>query len=402
MHFIAHFCVGKQINTPLSTNNSLMLEDLKIGILGGGQLGAMLLRYAIDFGLQVSVMDKNSDAPCARHTHSFITGDPMNYDDVIRFGKDLDIITIEKEAVNIRALKFLQHAGVNVYPSPEVIGIIQDKFIQKQFLIANHIPVVPGVPVLNRADLRNYTDMLPACLKKCTNGYDGKGVTILNTAADIESAFDEPCVLEELIDIKHEISVIVSRNQDGAIECYDPVLMVFNQERMILDFQMCPANIDRDIALQACTLAVKTAEALKLVGIMAVELFLAADGKIYVNELAPRPHNSGHHTIEANITSQFEQQIRLILGLPMGDTKLNKPAVMINILEPAAHRKSAITEALKTILCTNDVHLHWYGKKAGIEGRKMGHVTILENNMDNALSKAVMIRHLLKGTNNEK
>ena len=379
-----------------------MLEDLKIGILGGGQLGAMLLRYAIDFGLHVSVMDKNSDAPCARHTQSFITGDPMNYDDVIHFGKDLDIITIEKEAVNIRALKFLQQSGVNVYPSPEVIGIIQDKFIQKQFLAANHIPVVPGVPVLNREDLRNYTSNLPACLKKCTNGYDGKGVIVLKTAADIENAFDEPCVLEELVDIKHEISVIVSRNESGAIECYDPVLMIFNKERMILDFQMCPANIDIDVAMQACNLAIKTAEALKLVGIMAVEMFIDTDGKLYVNELAPRPHNSGHHTIEANTTSQFEQQMRLILKLPMGSTKLNKASVMINILEPAAYRKAMITEALKTILCTSDVHLHWYGKKGGTEGRKMGHVTIVETNIENALSKAVMIRHLLKGEYEEK
>jgi 5-(carboxyamino)imidazole ribonucleotide synthase len=316
-----------------------MFEHLKIGILGGGQLGAMLLRYAIDFGLNVSVMDKDPNASCARHTDSFYTGDPLNFDDVMRFGQNLDIITIEKEAVNTQALRQLALAGKKVYPSPDTIEIIQDKFTQKQFLSGHNIPVVPGILVGSKADLVQHIDSFPACLKKCSQGYDGKGVMILKTAEDINHAFDEPCVLEKLIDIRHEISVIVSRSESGSIECYDPVLMVFNKDRMILDFQMCPANIDVDIALQACSLAIKTAEALQLVGIMAVEMFLDNNGKLYVNELAPRPHNSGHHTIEAHTTSQFEQQMRLILGLPMGSTKLNKASVMINILEPAAFRK---------------------------------------------------------------
>jgi len=374
-----------------------MLQDLKIGILGGGQLGAMLLRYAIDFGLDVSVMDKDPDAPCSRHTSSFTIGDPANFEDVVRFGSQLNIITIEKEAVNTRALKHLRENGVKVYPSPETIEMIQDKYAQKLFLKENDIPVVPGNFARSRKDLEKYIDKFPVCLKKCANGYDGKGVMILKTPTDLLRAFDEPCVVEELIEIKHEISVIVSRNEHGTIECYDPALMIFNKERLILDFQMCPANIDIDMAMQACNVAIKTAEALKLVGILAVEMFIATDGKLYVNELAPRPHNSGHHTIEAHATSQFEQQIRIILGLPMGTTKLNKASVMINILEPAAYRKNTINEALKTILCTSDVHLHWYGKSSGKEGRKMGHVTIVETNIENALSKAVMIRHLLKG-----
>ena len=373
-----------------------MLENLKIGILGGGQLGAMLLRYAIDFGLNVSVMDRDPEAPCSRHTSSFFTGDPMNYDDVISFGSNLDIITIEKEAVNTRALRQLRATGVKVYPSPDTIEIIQDKYVQKEFLQSNGIPVVPGVLVNGTQEIGQHVGHFPACLKKCSNGYDGKGVMILKTPADIEQAFDGPCVLEQLIEIKNEISVIVSRNEGGAIECYDPVLMIFDKKRMILDFQMCPANLDADTAMHACNMAIKTAEALKLTGIMAVEMFIDNSGKLYVNELAPRPHNSGHHTIEAATTSQFEQQMRLILGLSMGSTKLNKASVMINILEPAAYRKSAMAGALKTILCTNDVHLHWYGKKGGTEGRKMGHVTIVETNIENALSKAVMIRHLLK------
>ena len=234
-----------------------MLQDLKIGILGGGQLGAMLLRYAIDFGLDVSVMDKDPDAPCSRHTSSFTIGDPANFEDVVRFGSQLNIITIEKEAVNTRALKHLRENGVKVYPSPETIEMIQDKYAQKLFLKENDIPVVPGNFARSRKDLEKYIDKFPVCLKKCANGYDGKGVMILKTPTDLLRAFDEPCVVEELIEIKHEISVIVSRNEHGTIECYDPALMIFNKERLILDFQMCPANIDIDMAMQACNVAIK-------------------------------------------------------------------------------------------------------------------------------------------------
>ncbi len=401
MVLLFQFCLIKKLQ--LTNDKKLfMLENLKIGILGGGQLGAMLVRSAIDFGLDIAILEKDSSAPCARFVNKFTCGDPMDYETVLAFGSGMDIVTIEKEAVNVNALKDLEKSGVKVYPSPDIIGIIQDKYLQKKFLQTNGIPVVPGIPVLNRYDLRNHLNILPGCLKKCTNGYDGKGVMIIRSEADIDQAFDESCVLEELVDIKHEISVIVSRNESGAIECYDPVLMVFNKDRMILDFQICPANLDMDVAMEACNLAIKTAQALNLTGIVAVEMFVATDGKLYVNELAPRPHNSGHHTIEASTTSQFEQQTRLILGLPMGSTKLNKASVMINILEPAAYRKSAMGDALKTILSTTDAHLHWYGKKDGTEGRKMGHVTIVETNIENALSKAVIIRHLLKEGYEEK
>lgn len=373
-----------------------MLENLKIGILGGGQLGAMLLRYAIDFGLNVSVMDKDASAPCSRHTSSFHIGDPMNFNDVVRFGKDLDIVTIEKEAVNTSALKELRDMGVKVYPSPETLEIIQNKFVQKQFLMEHNIPVAMGWLVMDKAELATYTGKLPGILKKCSNGYDGKGVLMLKTAEDLSKAFDEPCVLEEVVDIDQEISVIVSRNEGGIIECYDPVLMMFDKERMLLDFQICPAGLDEETAIRVCSIAKKVAEVIDLTGIMAVEMFVANNGKIYVNELAPRPHNSGHHTIEAAKTSQFEQQIRVILGLPMGSAQILTPSVMMNILEPAAHRKHAIMEALKTILCTNDIHLHWYGKAGGTEGRKMGHITITDKKREEAISKSIMIKHLLK------
>lgn len=374
-----------------------MFEDLKIGILGGGQLGAMLIRHAIDFGLHVAVLDKDSDAPCSRYTSSFHPGDPSSYQDVLNFGKGLDIITIEKEAVNIDALKELRDYGVKIYPSPEIIEVIQDKYIQKTFLANNEIPVAPGWLVRGHEDLRRHIEKLPAILKKCRNGYDGKGVMLLRNHEEISNAFDEPCVLEQMIDIKHELSVIVCRNEEGQVECYDPVLMIFNKERMILDFQMCPADIDKHTAVQARNIAIKTAEAFNLVGIMAVEMFLSVDGMLYVNELAPRPHNSGHHTIEACTTSQFEQLVRVILGLPLGATTLSSASVMMNLLAPAAYHKSAFAEAYQRMLQANDVHLHWYGKKSAREGRKMGHVTITGTSIENVMLKAIEIRQLLNG-----
>lgn len=373
-----------------------MMKNLKLGILGGGQLGTMLIRYAIDLGLNVSVLDKDPQSPARRYTSSFYCGDPDSYKAVMAFGQDLDIITIEREAVNTLALRDLQKKGVRVYPSPDVIDIIQDKFIQKKFLEGLDLPVVPGVPVAGREDLSEHAGRLPACLKKCRSGYDGHGVMMLREEADIAGAFDEPSVLEQVVDIAHEISVIVSRNEQGTIECYDPVLMIFDKERLVLDFQLCPAHITKDQALEACNYARRIADALQLVGILAVEMFITADGKVLINELAPRPHNSGHHTIEACTTSQYEQQLRAILGLPLGETKLNSSSVMINILEPAAARKKSMEEAIQTLLCMPAVHLHWYGKGAGREGRKMGHITITEKTIEDALSKAIMVKHILK------
>lgn len=373
-----------------------MFDNLKIGIIGGGQLGAMLIRYAIDFGLNVSVLDNDHKAPCSKYSTLFQKGDPLNYDDVVDFGRHLDVVTIEKESVNVSALKKLKEMGVKVYPSPETLEIIQDKYLQKQHLREHNIPVVMGWLVKDKEELSHFSDKLPGILKRCTQGYDGKGVLKIKTAEDLANEFLGPYVLEELVDIKQEISVIVSRNESGIIECYDPVHMVFDKERMLLDFQICPADLDNDTAIKLCSLAKRVAEAVDLTGIMAVEMFLATNGKIYVNELAPRPHNSGHHTIEAAKTSQFEQQIRVILGLPLGSTKTISPSVMINILEPAAHKKQAIKSALQTILCTNDVHLHWYGKTSGIEGRKMGHITITDLDREEAISKSIMIKHLLK------
>ncbi|RYZ48655.1 MAG: 5-(carboxyamino)imidazole ribonucleotide synthase [Sphingobacteriales bacterium] len=376
-----------------------MIHKPKVGILGGGQLGSMLIRSAIDYGINVSVMDADPNAPSSRYTSSFTCGDPGSYEDVMAFGASLDILTIEKEDVNIEALKALESSGVKVHPSPAIIEIIQDKYTQKEFLLSNLFPVVPGILIENRSALKQHTDKLPGCLKKCKSGYDGYGVMMIHTTEDISKAFEEPSVLEDLVAVKHEISVIVSRNEAGAVRCYDPVMMVFNKERFVLDFQVCPANIPVELSIEASGIAIRIAEALGLVGILAVEMFITEDGKLLVNELAPRAHNSGHHTIEASVTSQYEQQLRAILGLAPGDTKLTGSSVMINILEPSGDRIEAMHQALKELLEIESLHMHWYGKKSGRPGRKVGHITISDPTMEGAISKAAKARHILKNIN---
>lgn len=371
-----------------------MLENLKIGILGGGQLGGMLLRHAIDLGLSVSVLDKDANASCSRYTSSFTIGDPKSYEDVLAFGKGLDVITIEMEAVNIDALRELEKQGKKVFPSPDTIQVIQDKYTQKQFLLSHNIPVVPGVAVEGKNDLNNLENKLPGCLKKRRDGYDGYGVMMLKTAADIANAFDVPGVLEELVDIKHEIAVIVARNEHGAVKCYDPVMMVFSEEKFVLESQVAPAQLAEGLQEEATTLAENIANALNLVGILAVEMFVTKDNKILVNELAPRPHNSGHHTIEASTTSQYEQLLRAILGLPLGDTALHLPSMMLNILQTAA-LSSNRQEKFTSLLDIPGAHLHWYGKKGSRLGRKVGHITITGSTMEDISSKAETIREIL-------
>lgn len=373
-----------------------MFEGIKVGMLGGGQLGSMVLKYAIDFGLHMSILDNDPNAPCKNFCNSFVLGDPMNFDDVCTFGADLDILTIEKEAVNTEALRVLRDKGVRVFPSPESLELIQNKYIQKTHLQQFNIPVVPGVLVKNRSDITQYLHKLPFILKKCTQGYDGYGVMKLETEQDIQHAFDEPSVLENLVDIDLEIAVIVVRNECGQIDTYDPVHMVFDPKRMLLDYQICPANLPKELLTKVDAIAKKVAEALQIVGILAVEMFITRQNEVYVNEVAPRPHNSGHHTIEATTTSQYEQLLRVLLGLPIGSTATKLPSVMMNLLEPPSNKKTIQQAALKTILCEENVHLHWYGKTGGKEGRKMGHITITDPERINALNKFEMIKHILK------
>lgn len=373
-----------------------MNPGIRLGILGGGQLGAMLIRSAIDFGLRLSVLDKQADAACVPYVSRFQLGDPMNYEDVLAFGRTVDLLTIEMEAVNVEALRQLEGEGIPVLPSVDLIAMIQDKWTQKQTLKAAGIPVMPGILIQNKEELKAHAGELPACLKLCRHGYDGKGVMMLRKEEDIATAFDAPSVLEELADISKEISVIVARNAAGEVRCYDPVEMVFNPQLFLLDYQLCPSAISAAIAEEAISIAKRVAEAIKLVGIVAVEMFVTGEGKVIVNELAPRPHNSGHHTIEAAETSQYEQLLRAILGLPLGDTSTTAASVMINVLQPATGHQPYLQDALGQVLGVPRTHLHWYGKSGGKEGRKMGHITITADSIEAGLQTADQVRRLLQ------
>ncbi len=373
------------------------MKDQKIGILGGGQLGAMLLRSAIDFGVDISVMDKDPQAPCAQYTSKFTSGDLRDFDAVYNFGKGLDIITIEIEAVNTDALARLQQEGVKVHPSPQVISTIQDKHLQKQFLQQHGLPVSPSVLINSKDQLKDQITNYPVCLKLCRDGYDGRGVMVLKSETDIDQAFDAPSILEEYVAIDQELAVIVARNESGEVVTYDPVAMIFDDKAHVLDYQLCPADINAQTVTATKELARKTAEALQLVGIMAVEMFLTKDGNILVNELAPRPHNSGHHSIEGCVTSQFEQHLRAILNLPLGATTITAPTIMLNLLGNKALANGV--PGMSELLSKEGVHLHWYGK-AFRTGRKLGHITVRGSDMDKVKTIAQQVKNFLN-TNNE-
>ncbi len=367
-------------------------KQFKLGILGGGQLGAMLMRSAIDFGLEVAVLDKDAHAPAARYTSSFTCGDPLNYDDVLEFGKQCDVITIEKEAVNVDALRALSALGVAVRPSPDLIEFIQDKYLQKQFLESAGVPTPAARAFNGIAEIETADIQYPVCQKLRRNGYDGTGVTMLYSKDDLGTkAFEEPSIIEELIDIGKEISIIVARNPSGDMVCYDPVSMIFDKEKHVLSFQMGPANLSTRVATEAFGIALKIAEAAQLVGIMAIEMFVTKDDRVLVNELAPRPHNSGHHTMEASSTSQFEQHLRAILDLPLGATKSTAKSAMVNILDTGS------VPNWKRLAAMQNVHLHLYGKYGGRIGRKLGHITIAGDTFEDVAAKTAAVRNLLNG-----
>jgi len=363
-------------------------KPFRLGVLGGGQLGAILIRHAVDFGLEVHVMDADPTAPCARYSPHFTQGSLRDAEAVKAFAHGLDALTIEIEAVNVEALKAVRDAGLRVYPSPEIIEAIQDKGTQKERLQQQGIPIVPGVLVEDRAALKALSPKLPAVLKLRRDGYDGKGVMMLRTAEDLDTAFDAPSVVEELVDIGHEIAVIVARGHDGKTAVYDPVRMVFDPALNLLDYQVCPAGLTAQQEAEAKALALRVAKGFDLVGILAIEMFVTADGRILVNELAPRPHNSGHHTIEACATSQYEALLRCLTHSPMGSPATVQPSVMVNLIEPAADAREAFDAALRAALRVEGAHLHWYGKGRGRAGRKLGHITFTAPNLATAQARA--------------
>lgn len=351
-----------------------------VGMIGGGQLGRMFIQEAIDLDVEVHVLDPDAQAPCHRIAHSFTQGSLNDFEAVLNFGSDKDILTVEIENINIDALEELERKGKSVFPQPRVLRTIKDKGIQKQFYRDHQIPTSAFQLINSKADLN--TELLPCVQKLRTGGYDGKGVQLLRTADDLSKAFDAPSVLEELIDFEKELSVIVARNTSGQIVSYPAVECEFNPEANLVELLFAPAAISQDMEEQAQQLAVSVIEKLGMVGILAVEMFLTKDGQLLVNEIAPRPHNSGHHTIECNVTSQFAQHLRAVLDLPLGSTEMVSPGAMINLLGEKGFEGEAHYEGLHTFLDIKGIHPHLYGKRTTKPFRKMGHVTIAGNTID--------------------
>ena len=371
-------------------------QQLKIGVLGGGQLGRMLLQSAIDFNLEVSIIDADPNAPCKHLVKNFTVGNLKDYDAVYAFGQECDVITIEIEHVNTDALKQLQSEGKKVYPQPEVIELIQDKRLQKQFYIDNKIPTADFVLVDNKKEVLKHTHLLPAVNKLGKEGYDGRGVQILRELSDLDKAFDAPGLLEKLIDFEKEISVIVARNPSGEVVTYPVVELVFHPEHNLVEYLFSPSSIPEEVKKKADCIAVDIINKLDMVGLLAVEMFVTKNGEVLVNEVAPRTHNSGHQTIEGNETSQFEQHLRAILNWKLGNTSSVMPSAMVNILGEANYTGDAQYQGMGKILGMEGVHVHLYGKKQTKPFRKMGHVTIVNKNMDILKLKVKEVKKTLK------
>lgn len=372
------------------------IQQIHIGILGGGQLGRMLIQNAINLNLNISVLDPDKNAPCKYLVKKFSQGSLTDYDTVYEFGKDKDLITIEIENVNIEALKALEKEGKKVYPQPHIIELIQDKGSQKMFYQRNNIPSPDFFLVENKNQIFKYADYFPFFQKMRKGGYDGKGVTKLVSPHHLDKAFETPSVLERLVDFDKELAVIVARSESGEIKTFPVVECEFSPEANLVEFLFSPANIKKSVEKEAIKIATEVAEKLGIVGLLAVELFLTKDGKVLVNEIAPRPHNSGHHTIEANVTSQFEQHLRAILNLPLGDTAMVKAGVMVNLLGDFAYEGNAVYQGMEDVLKFSGVYIHLYGKAITKPFRKMGHVTIVDDDILKAKQKARLVKNTLK------
>lgn len=369
-------------------------QDFKLGILGGGQLGRMLIQSGIDFNFNFEVLDPDKNAPC-RWLAPFTEGKLTDFDTVMKFGQSCDIITIEIENVNTAALKELVKKGKKIFPQPEVIELIQDKRVQKTFYKDNNIPTASFVLTENQADVARLITF-PMVNKLGKEGYDGRGVQILRTRDDLKHAFDKPGLLEELVPFEKEISVIVARNTHGQIETFPAVEMVFHPEQNLVEYLFAPAQISTEIASCADAIARTIIGKLNMVGLLAVEMFVTASGEVLVNEIAPRPHNSGHQTIEANVTSQYEQHLRAITGLPLGKTDLIMPSAMVNLLGEPGYSGPARYAGFEEVLGVKGVHVHLYGKNQTKPFRKMGHVTILDEDIDSLKKKANFVKQTLK------
>ncbi len=371
-------------------------NNFRLGVLGGGQLGRMLIQEAINLNIQIVSLDPDKDAPCKDLATDFVVGDLQDFKAVYDFGKTVDMLTIEIEHVNVDALQKLEEEGLPVYPQSRVLKIVQDKGLQKEFYKKNNIPSSAFFLIENKNEIGKYASEFPFMQKLRKGGYDGRGVTRLTDPGNLNNAFDEPSVLEKFIDFEKEISVIIARNKTGETKCFPITELEFNPEVNLVEYLFAPAAVTPSVEQEAYEIAEKIVIALDFIGILAVEMFLCKDGKILVNEIAPRAHNSGHHTIEANYTSQYEQHLRSILNLPLGSTKSLSPAVMVNLLGEKGFSGEAVYQGFENVVAVEGVKIHLYGKKNTKPYRKMGHITILDESLEKAKEKAEWVKNELK------
>ncbi|HEX8019028.1 5-(carboxyamino)imidazole ribonucleotide synthase [Mucilaginibacter sp.] len=370
--------------------------DLKLGILGGGQLGRMLIQQAINYNVTVKILDPDREAPCRKLCDEFTIGSLGDYETVYNFGKTVDLLTIEIEKVNVDALEQLEKEGVLVYPQSRIIRLIQDKGLQKQFFKENDIPTADFQIISSPQQLQQSLIPFPYIQKLRKDGYDGKGVYKVIDESYLAGAFKEPSLIEKWIDFEKEIAVIVARNENGEISTFPMVEMEFNPKANLVEFLIAPSTLPFAIQQKAEQIAKKIADSLKIVGLLAVEMFLDKHGRILVNELAPRPHNSGHQTIEGNVVSQFEQHLRAIFNQPLGNTACLNNAIMVNVLGEAGYEGPAIYQGIEKVLKVPGVYIHLYGKALTKPFRKMGHVTIVDADREKAIEKARFVQKTLK------
>lgn len=372
----------------------------KIGVLGGGQLGKMLGQSASMMGLQMHVLDVDKSFPASASSMSFTEGSFKDYDAIMSFAEDKDVITVEIESVNTKALYDLEKKGKKVYPQPHLLDLIKDKGLQKQFYQERGLLSSDFILAQNSQEIKEWVLdkklTIPFVQKARTDGYDGKGVHIVRSISDLQDLLDTKSVIEPLVDVEREIAVIVARNPQGEISSFPVVDMEFHPTANLVEYLFSPSRVAEDIQKKAIQLAESIASEMKIVGLLAVELFLTKENQILINEVAPRPHNSGHHTIEANYTSQYEQHLRAILGMPLGNTSLILPAVMVNLLGAPDHQGPAVYERIDDCLAVPGAHLHLYGKSITKPYRKMGHATIVDKDLDKAIEKATFVKDTLK------
>lgn len=375
-------------------------SEFKLGILGGGQLGKMMLYETRKWDVWTKVLDASPEAPCKISCNQFVKGSLLDYDTVYEFGQGLDVLTIEIENVNLDALDQLEKDGLKVFPQPRALRIIQNKAKQKLFYVDHGIPTADFQRFAYLSEIEDSIQngglKFPFVWKAAQFGYDGQGVKVVRALSDLEGLPAGECIAETMIPFKNELAVIVARNDDGEIRTYPVVEMEFHPEANQVEYVICPARIDDKVASKARELALKVAQKIKLTGLLAVEMFQTEDDKILVNEVAPRPHNSGHYSIEASYTNQFEQHIRCILNLPLGATESKVAGIMVNLVGDEGHTGDVVYENINRILEMDGVTPHIYGKKQTRPFRKMGHVTIVDQNIDQARKTAQKVKETIK------